>query len=202
MDARRDSPPSNIVKHRGEFCRILLVSHSPLHGAELLEGWSLQQNVGLASWFTAFSTRRWMDKVFCALISLLDRIRSGWFDLICLLPAAATWSRAPHFRNGQKPLWSRTEPFGLQSLDPNSASKVTASKPAAGVCIWVSQRGAHVPDKEGRASFWFFSRGPLVDGWSLVHPQSGDCRNSGPSKTITAVDVAQCTFAKLEILPT
>ena len=29
-----------------------------------------------------------------------------------------------------------------------------------------------------------------MDGWSLVHPQSGDCMNSRPSKTITAVDGA------------
>ena len=46
-------------------------------------------------------------------------------------------------------------------------------------------------------SFWFFQT-TSVDGWSLVHPQSGDWRIAGPSKTITAVDAAQCIFAKLE----
>ena len=54
MDAathgHRDSPPSNIVKHRGEFCRILLVSPSTLHGAELFEDWSSQQSERGAHW--------------------------------------------------------------------------------------------------------------------------------------------------------
>ena len=45
-----------------------------------------------------------------------------------------------------------------------------------------------MPDKEGRGC--------------LVPPQSGDYMNSGFLKTITAVDVAQCIFAKLETLHT
>ena len=76
-----------------------------------------------------------------SLISLLDRIRSGWFDVICLLPAAATWSRARHLWDGQQPLRSRAEPFGPQSLDPLSMSKVTAGiQPAAGIWFLVPQR--------------------------------------------------------------
>ena len=41
---------------------------------------------------------------------------------LCLLPAAASWSRARHFGDGQKPLRSRAELFGLQSLDLISIS--------------------------------------------------------------------------------
>ena len=119
------------MKHRGEFvvhCWFLAALSTGLSYWKVgVYNRTSSETVGLASWFTAFSTRRCADKVFCAPISLLDRIRSGWFDLICLLPAAATWSRAPHFRNGQKPLRSRTEPFGSQSLDLNSISKVSAS---------------------------------------------------------------------------
>ena len=95
---RRYSPLSNIVKHRGKFCRILLVSPSSLHGVDLLEGWSLQQNEQRDCWpcqLVHCILNETMDgQSILSLISRLDRIRSGWFGLICLLPAAATWSRA------------------------------------------------------------------------------------------------------------
>ena len=113
-------------KHRAEFC---LISPSSLHGVELLKGWSLQENEQRDCWpcqLVHCILNETLDgQSILSFISLLDRIRSGWFDLICLLPAAATRSR--HYGNGQKPLRSRTEPSGLQSLDPNSISKVTAS---------------------------------------------------------------------------
>ena len=38
------------------------------------------------------------------MLDLLDRIRAGNFQLICVLPPAATWSRSC--------------PFGLDNLDP------------------------------------------------------------------------------------
>ena len=120
-----------MVTHRGEFCRILLASHSPLHGAELLEGWSLQQKEQRNCWLCQLAHCILNDTMdghsILSLISLLDRVRSGWFDVICLFPAAATWSRARHFGSGQKPLRSRAEPFGVQCLDPLSISKITAS---------------------------------------------------------------------------
>ena len=83
-----------------------------------------------------------------SLISLLDRIRSGWFDLICLLPSAATWSRALHFGNGQKPLRSRIEPFVLQSLGPNSISKVTASNQRLEFVFWFLKEALSCPTKK------------------------------------------------------
>ena len=162
MDAatngRRDSPPSNIVKHRGEFCRRLLVSPSSLHGVELLEGWSLQQNEQRDCWPCQLDHCILNETVdgqsILSLISLLDRIRSGWFDLISLLHATAPWSRARHFGNGPQPLRSRTEPFGLQSLDPNSISKFYSFK----------------PDKEGGGHSGF-SRGPrwMAGVWSILN---------------------------------
>ena len=156
-NSRLDSPPSNIVKHRGEFCRILLVSPSSLHVVEVLEGWSLQQNEQRDCWpcqpVHCILNETMDGQSILSLISLLDRIRSGWFDLICLLPAAATWSRARHYGNGQKPLRARTGPFGLQSLDP-------------------SQRGAK---RRSRAR----QRRSLV---SLVFPEDlGGWLESGPS---------------------
>ena len=125
-DARLVSQLSIMVTHRGESCRILL------YGAGLLEGWSLQQNEQGDNWLCqlvhCILEETPEGQSILSLINLLDRVRSGWFDVICLLPAAATWSRARHFGNGQQPLRSRAEPFGLQILDTLSMSKVTASK--------------------------------------------------------------------------
>ena len=131
------------------------------------------ETAGLASWFALNEA---MDgQSILSLISLLDRIRSGWFDLICSLPAAATWSRARHFGNGQKPLRSRAEPFGLQSLDPNSTSKVTASNQQLEFVFWFFKEALTCPTKKV-GSFWF-SQKNSVEVWSLVHPQSGDFRS-------------------------
>ena len=119
----------------------------------------------LASWFTALTTD---GQNIQSLISLLDSIRSGWFDLICLLPATATLSRAQHFGNGQKPLRSRTEPFGLQSLDPNSTSKATASNQQLEFAFWFLKEALTYPTKKV--------------GVILVFPEDlGGWLESGPS---------------------
>ena len=52
--------------------------------------------------------------------------------MICLLPAAATWSRPRHFGMGSKPLGS-FEGYGIE--------------PAAGICFLVPQGSAHMPDE-------------------------------------------------------
>ena len=119
------SQPSNMVTHRGESCRKLMVPHSL---SMVLSSWKvgayLQQNEQRDCWpcqLVHCILNETMDgQSILSLISFffLDRVRSGWFDVICLLSAAATWSRARHFGDGQQPLRSRAEPFGLQSLDP------------------------------------------------------------------------------------
>ena len=182
---------------------MLLVSPSSLHGAELLEGWSLHQNEQRGCWpcqLVHCILIETMDgQSILSLISLLDRIRSGWFDLICLLPAAATWSRARHFGNGQKPLRFRTEPFGLQSLDPNSTSKVTASNQQLEFVSWFLKEALTCPTKKVRVIRVFPED---LGGWLDSGPSSFWRLQEFHSKTITAVDVAQCIFAKLETLHT
>ena len=67
---------------------MLLVSPSSLHGVELLEGWSLQQNEQRDCWpcqLVHCILNETMDgQSILSLISLLDRIRSGWFHLMCV----------------------------------------------------------------------------------------------------------------------
>ena len=65
-----------------------------------------------------------------------------------LVAAVATWSRARHFGNGQQPLRSRAEPFGLQSLDPLSISKVTALNQQLVFVSWFLKEALMCPTKK------------------------------------------------------
>ena len=56
----------------------------------------------------------------------------------------------PTFWDGQQPLRSRAEPFGLQSLDRPFNFEGYGIEPAAGICFLVPQGSAHMPDKESR----------------------------------------------------
>ena len=56
---------------------------------------------------------------------VLDLIATGYFDIVLVIPPAATWSRARHKSNaGQDPLRSRSFPLGIPSLSPDAQSKV------------------------------------------------------------------------------
>ena len=186
-DARLVSQPSKMVTQRGEFCRILLVSPSPLHGVELLEGWSSQRNRQRDCWPCQL--------VHCILNETtgrtkysvpdqpLDRIRSGWFDVICLLPAAATWSRAGHFGDGQKPLRSRAEPFGLQSLGPSFNFESYGIEPAIENLLSGSSKKRSRARQRKSGSYWFFQK-TSVEAWILDRPRSGHYKNSNHFKAL------------------
>ena len=57
-------------------------------------------------------------------------------------------SRSRHFENGQKPRRSRAEPVGLQSLDPISTSKVTASNKQLEFDSWFLKEALICPTKK------------------------------------------------------
>ena len=106
------------------------------------------ETVGFGNWFTAFSTRRWTDNVFCP--SLASRSHSiGLVRPHLFAARSRDMSRAQHFGNGQKPLRSSTEPFGLQSLDPNSISKVTAWNQQLEFVFWFLKEAPTCPSKVG-----------------------------------------------------
>ena len=69
-------------------------------------------------------------------ISLLERIRSGWLNIVSLLLSASTWSRTQNYGDGQKPFWSRADPCGLQDLDPLSLSRIAASNQQLEFISW------------------------------------------------------------------
>ena len=67
-------------------------------------------------------------------LDLFDYFRQGVFDMVHVVPSAATWSRS---RNSgfpdQRPLRSRSSPFGLSALNPKENTKITAPNPDAGI---------------------------------------------------------------------
>ena len=91
--------------------------------------------------------------------------------------------------DGQQPLRSRAEPFGLQSLDPLSMSKVTASNQQLEFDSWFLKEALTCPTKKV--------------GVILVFPEDlGGLLDSGPTSiwAYKVVSVAQRTSARLEIL--
>ena len=156
------------------------------------------ETVGIASWCISRRDDRWTKH---AILDQPFRVRSGWFDVICLLPAAATWSLARHFWDGQKPLRSRAEPFGQQSMDPLSMSKVTASNQQLEFDSWFLKEALMCPTKKIRGHSGL-SRRPQVDAWIQDRPQPGHYKNSNHSKAYKVVSVVQHTSAKLENLTT
>ena len=85
---------------------------------------------------------------FLAVLDLLDHVRSGYFDMIHIVPSAATWSRSRHSaHSGQPPLRSRSSPLGLPSLSPDETQKINMANRALEVAAWVAGAVAPVPFK-------------------------------------------------------
>ena len=75
--------------------RVLLVSDTGGHIDEILEGWSDLQS-SLTSTLPLELIHYFFDPPDVALLpilDLLDRIRGGFFQLVCVLPPNATWTR-------------------------------------------------------------------------------------------------------------
>ena len=100
-------------------------------------------------------------------LDLLDRVKTDFFQLSCVLPPASTWSRARHSElPGQLPLRSRSAPFGLDGLDPAALERVQRAHQQGAFCCWIAEQTLHCPV------------GKLV----LVFPEDlGGDKNDGPS---------------------
>ena len=89
---------------------------------------------------------RWsQSNIFSILIirhtsHLLDRIRGGYFQLVCVLPPNETWSSQ---------LRSRRSPFGLEGLDPEASQHVLQCRL---ILAFLEDPGGDVAD--GPASIW------------------------------------------------
>ena len=61
---------------------------------------------------TAISNALFLTHLCCVLeyetlviLEIMDRIRDGYFDVVLLMPPAATWSKARHSQDGTQPPW-------------------------------------------------------------------------------------------------
>ena len=85
---------------------------------------------------------------FLAVLDLLDHVRSGYFDMVHIVPSAATWSRSRHSRHsGQPPLRSRSSPLGLPSLSPDETQQINMDNRALEVAVWVAEQSLQCPSK-------------------------------------------------------
>ena len=81
---------------------------------------------------------------FLLVLDLVVRVRAGFFDAVHLAPPAATWSRQQRnaATEGQLPLRSRSEPFGLSSLKPPRVEKVSQSNREWEAVLWIFEQSA------------------------------------------------------------
>ena len=109
-------------------------------------------------------------------------MRQGIFDVIHIVPPAATWSRSRHSDiPGQRPLRSRLAPLGLPSLTPSENDKVDSGNRALEAVLWCAEQalccktkavglniifpedlGGH--QSEGPSSLWVLREIQLLEG--------------------------------------
>ena len=106
---------------------------------------------------------------FLVVLDLLDHVRSGYFDMVHIVPSAATWSRSRHSQHsGQPPLRSRSSPLGLTSLSPDETQKINKANRALEVAVWVAEQSLQCPSK--------------FIGLNIIFPEDlGGHREHGPS---------------------
>ena len=86
--------------------------------------------------------------IFLGVLDLLDHVRSGYFDMVHIVPSAATWSRSRHSgHSGQPPLRSRSSPLGLPSLSPDETQQINEANRALEVAAWVAEQSLQCPSK-------------------------------------------------------
>ena len=85
---------------------------------------------------------------FFGVLDLLDHVRSGYFDMVHIVPSAATWSRSRHSEHsGQPALRSRSSPLGLPSLSPDETQQINKANRALEVAAWVAEQSLQCPSK-------------------------------------------------------
>ena len=86
--------------------------------------------------------------IFLGVLGLLDHVRGGYFDMVHIIPSAATWSRSRHSgHSGQPPLRSRSFPLGLPSLSPDETQQINKANRALEVAAWVAEQSLQCPSK-------------------------------------------------------
>lgn len=134
---------SQIVTTGSSVRRLLLVASNSSHESDFLAALrkATSQHPQLHFELTYLDLSTTLD--FFAVLSMLDRVRSGFFAAVHLAPHASTWSRVRHADfPGQRPLRSRQQPLGLSELHPEAHDKVQQSNSEVEVCCWFLEQAA------------------------------------------------------------
>ena len=140
-------PPS--VKPRSGRRRVLLLTSESALEAEVRDAlWIRQQEKEPGIFFELTYVDPALFSDFLGVLDLLDHVRSGYFDMVHIVPSAATWSRSRHSQHsGQPPLRSRSSPLGLSSLSPAETVKINMANRALEVAAWVAEQSLQCPCK-------------------------------------------------------
>ena len=137
------------MKPEGGQRRVLLLTSEIALEAEVRDALRIRQQErepGLFFELTYLDPALLFD--FLAVLDLLDHVRSGYFDMVHIVPSAATWSRSRHSQHsGQPPLRSRSSPLGLSSLSPAETVKINMANRALEVAAWVAEQSLQCPCK-------------------------------------------------------
>ena len=127
-------PPS--VKPGSGRRRVLLLTSETALEAEVRDAlWIRQQEKEPGIFFELTYVDPALFSDFLGVLDLLDHVRSGYFDMVHIVPSAATWSRSRHSQHsGQPALRSRSSPLGLSSLSPAKTAKNQHGQPSSGSC--------------------------------------------------------------------
>ena len=140
-------PPS--VKPGSGRRRVLLLTSESALEAEVRDAlWIRQQEKEPGIFFELTYVDPALFSDFLGVLDLLDHVRSGYFDMVHIVPSAATWSRSRHSQHsGQPPLRSRSSPLGLSSLSPAETAKINMANRALEVAAWVAEQSLQCPCK-------------------------------------------------------
>ena len=143
------SPVTPIVKPKGGQRRVLLLTSETALEAEVRDALRIRQQErepGLFFELTYLDPALLFD--FWGVVDLLDHVRSGYFDMVHIVPSASTWSRSRHSQHsGQPPLRSKSSPLGLPSLSPDETQKINKANRALEVAVWVAEQSLQCPSK-------------------------------------------------------
>ena len=117
-------PTAKVVKSHGSPFRVLVLSASKDHEADVLEGWRQHQ--------TSLSQGNWPCEIIhfkfqevctgadvLTLLDLLDHVREGYFSCVFLSP--------PDDPAGQQPMRTRSQLLGLDGLGPKATRIVSST---------------------------------------------------------------------------
>ena len=151
------SPVIPIVKPKGGQRRVLLLTSETALEAEVQDALRIRQQErepGLFFELTYVDPALLFD--FLGVLDLLDHVRSGYFDMVHIVPSAATWSRSRHSdHSGQPPLRSRSSPLGLPSLSPDEHPENQQGQSSSRSCSLGRRAVAPMPIKIHWSEYYF-----------------------------------------------